>query len=64
VNEQDELLTLDELAAYLKKPKGTIYGWRYRGEGPPATSVGRELRFRRSGVDAWLAAHTEPAPAK
>jgi excisionase family DNA binding protein len=52
----DETLhDLDWLAAYLGIPKKTIYGWRLRGEGPPAYRVGKHLRYRRSDVDDWLA---------
>jgi excisionase family DNA binding protein len=43
------------LAAYLDKPKQTIYDWRYRGIGPPAYKVGTTLRWRKSEVDQWLA---------
>jgi predicted DNA-binding transcriptional regulator AlpA len=50
----DRLITPDELAEFLHRPKATLYAWRYRGEGPPAIAVGRELRYRESVVDAWL----------
>ena len=50
----DRLWTTRELADYLMKPLGTLYGWRYRGEGPPAIKVGRELRYRESDVQDWL----------
>jgi hypothetical protein len=58
----DELMTTSELAAYLKKPKATLYGWRYRGEGPPAIVVGGELRYRVSAVATWLAQLESPGP--
>ena len=50
----ERLLSVDELALYLGKPKATLYGWRYRGEGPRAVRIGRELRFRESDIQAWL----------
>jgi excisionase family DNA binding protein len=50
----DSLLTVDELAEYIQRPKATLYAWKYRGEGPPAIKVGRELRYRESDVIAWL----------
>lgn len=50
----ERLLSIDELAEYLGKPKGTLYQWRYQGEGPPAIRVGRGLRYRASDVEAWL----------
>jgi excisionase family DNA binding protein len=51
----EPLRDIDWLAAYLKKPKKTLYRWRLHGEGPPAYKVGQQLRFRKSEVDAWLA---------
>jgi excisionase family DNA binding protein len=51
----DRLLTTDELADYLGVPKGTLYAWRTRGEGPAAIRVGRHLRWRASHVEEWLA---------
>jgi excisionase family DNA binding protein len=50
----DPLLTPDELAEYLQKPKATLYAWRSRGEGPPAIRVGRDLRWRKADVEEWL----------
>ena len=50
----ERLLTAQELADYLKRPKSTLYGWRYRGDGPRAIMVGRELRYRESDVERWL----------
>jgi excisionase family DNA binding protein len=50
----EPLRDLDWLAAYIGKPKKTIYNWRFRGEGPPAYKVGNSLRFRQSEVDQWL----------
>jgi excisionase family DNA binding protein len=51
----EPLRDLDWLAAYIGVPKKSIYGWRLRGEGPPAYKVGQHLRYRKSEVDAWLA---------
>lgn len=50
----ESLMSLDDLAAYLGKPKGTIYQWRKRGYGPRAYRLGKELRYRRTEVDQWL----------
>ena len=56
----DPLLTVPELANYLGVPVATIYGWRYRGEGPPGFRVGRHLRYRRSDVEAWITKQRQP----
>ncbi|QLQ09715.1 MAG: helix-turn-helix domain-containing protein [Nocardioidaceae bacterium] len=61
------VLSLSELAARLRVSNQTIYDLRSQGRGPNGFRVGRELRFRLSEVDAWLArleeadAHRHPA---
>jgi predicted DNA-binding transcriptional regulator AlpA len=55
----DEFLSVEELAARWKRPKAAIYGLRYRREGPPAIRIGRVLRFRVSDVEAWERARGE-----
>lgn len=52
----DELLTLEEVATILKLPPATLRKWRAEGLPPQAFRVGRWLRYRRSVVDAFLAA--------
>jgi predicted DNA-binding transcriptional regulator AlpA len=49
-----DLLTTKQLAAYLKKPVGTIHAWRRRRVGPPGFRLGRDVVYRHSAVDAWL----------
>jgi predicted DNA-binding transcriptional regulator AlpA len=49
----EEFLGTDELAERWDTSVRVIYGMRYRGEGPPALRIGRELRFRLSDVEAW-----------
>ena len=53
-----ELLSTEELAAYLDVPRSTLYGWNYRGDGPPSIRVGRLLRYRSYEVERWLDAQT------
>jgi hypothetical protein len=48
-----EFVSVDQLADRWNTSARVIYGMRYRGEGPPAMSIGRELRFRLSDVEAW-----------
>jgi len=53
---EDEILTLDEVAAYLKAGKRTVY--RLAAEGKlPAFKLGGTWRFRRSDLDEWIAAN-------
>lgn len=48
------LASLQEVAAYLGIPVGTLYGWRYKGEGPSGYKVGKHVRYRWADVDRWL----------
>lgn len=47
------VLTVDELAAYLKIPKSTIYKLAQEGK-IPGQKVGRHWRFRRATIDRWI----------
>jgi len=49
----DEILTLDELAAYLKVGKRTPYRLAAHGE-IPAFKVGGPWRFRQSDIAQWI----------
>lgn len=51
----DSVVTLSQLAAQLGVSVQTLYDLRSQGRGPRGFRVGRELRFRVSEVDAWLA---------
>ena len=55
MNEQsDEILTLEEVAAYLKAGRRTVY--RLAAEGKiPAFKLGGTWRFKRSELDRWIA---------
>ncbi len=60
----DELMTIEELAAYLRKPVPTIYQWNSRGDGPPYIKVGRTVVYRRADVERWLTdRYARPASA-
>lgn len=52
------ILTLDEIVAYLKIGKRTLYGLAAKGE-IPAFKVGGVWRFRRSEIDQWIADQTQ-----
>lgn len=51
---ESEILTLDEVAAYLKAGKRTVYRFAQNGE-IPAFKLGGTWRFRRSELDRWIA---------
>lgn len=47
------VLTIDELAEYLKISKSTLYKLAQEGA-VPGQKVGRHWRFHREAVDQWL----------
>ena len=49
------VLTIDELADYLKIPKSTLYKLAQEGK-VRGQKVGRHWRFRKETIDRWLAA--------
>ncbi|PFG31169.1 helix-turn-helix transcriptional regulator [Paramicrobacterium agarici] len=51
--ELPDLLTIDDLAAYLRVSKQTIYHWRKTGGGPVGHYLGKHLRFAKPDIDAW-----------
>ncbi|WP_026876776.1 helix-turn-helix transcriptional regulator [Jiangella gansuensis] len=53
--------TPDEVAAYLRVPKATLYQWRWKNYGPPAAKVGRGLRYEVADVVAWFQAQKTAA---
>ncbi len=52
----DEIMTLEEVAAYLKLRPQTIYTWAQEKR-IPAAKLGKEWRFKRSVIDAWFNQH-------
>jgi excisionase family DNA binding protein len=59
----DELLAVDEVAAWLRVPARTLYQWRMHGKGPRAVKVGRWVRYRRRDIEQWLDQQSSPRPA-
>jgi excisionase family DNA binding protein len=49
------VVTMSQLASQLGVSVQTLYDLRSQGRGPRGFRVGRELRFRVSEVDSWLA---------
>lgn len=59
----DSVLTIDELAAYLKVAKSTLYKLAQEGK-VPGQKVGRHWRFHRETVDLWLSKGEGVRPAR
>ena len=49
----DEIMTVADVARYLKLKPQTIYKWAQEGA-IPAAKLGKEWRFKRSVIDAWI----------
>ena len=50
---EEKLMTIEEMAVYLRVKKRTIYDWLKKGKIPAIKTVG-QWRFKRETVDAWL----------
>ncbi len=53
-DQPDEILTIDEVAAYLKASKRTVYRLTASGK-LPAFKLGGTWRFRQSDLKQWIA---------
>lgn len=49
----NDVMTVEEVAAYLRLQPQTIYKWAQEKR-IPAVKLGKEWRFRRSILDRWL----------
>lgn len=49
----DEIMTVEEVAKYLKLKPQTVYKWAQDGQ-IPGTKLGKEWRFRRRILDEWI----------
>ena len=47
------VMTISEVAEYLRIPRGSVYKLAQRGR-IPCQKVGRHWRFRREAIDDWL----------
>jgi len=56
---ENEIMTLEEVAAYLKLKPQTIYTWAQEKR-IPAAKLGKEWRFKRSIIDRWINQHFDP----
>jgi len=56
-----DVLTIEELSAYLKIPRSTLYKLVREGR-IPSQKVGRHWRFRKEAIDRWLDETREEEP--
>ena len=52
-NKQPDVLTLNEVAEYLRIPRSTAYKLAQEGR-LPGQKAGRQWRFHRAVVERWL----------
>ena len=52
--DEQTFLTIDEVAAFIRTTKPTLYDWSYNHEGPPVYKIGRKLLYKRDEVMAWV----------
>jgi len=48
-----DIMTLEEVARYLKVKPQTVYKWAQDGQ-IPGTKLSKEWRFRKSILDEWI----------
>ena len=50
---QDDILTIEEVAKYLRVSERTVYDWAQKGE-IPAGQIGTVWRFKKQEVENWV----------
>lgn len=55
---QNDIMTLEEVAAYLRLKPQTIYTWA-QDKKIPAAKLGKEWRFKKSIIDEWFIRHID-----
>jgi len=60
---KDAVLNADEVAAWLKIPKSTLYKLCTEGD-VPAAKIGRHWRFSRPTIEKWFLQQTQPKEQK
>ncbi len=60
---EDDILTIEEVAKYLRVSERTVYDWAQKGE-IPSGKIGTVWRFKRSEIEKWvnerLSANSKP----
>ncbi len=53
-----DIMTLEEVATYLRLKPQTIYTWA-QDKRIPAAKLGKEWRFKKSIIDEWFLQHID-----
>lgn len=59
----DEILTLEEVAKYLRVSERTVYDWAQKGD-IPGGKLGTAWRFKRADIEEWVSSKLERTPAE
>ena len=51
---QDQLMTVQQAAAYLGLAVSTLNKWRCHGEGPLFSKMGRAVRYKAEDLETYL----------
>lgn len=55
---KNDIMTLEEVAEYLRLKPQTIYTWAQEKK-IPAAKIGKEWRFKKSIIDEWFEQHID-----
>lgn len=58
MSNDDKIMTLEEVAEYLRLTPQTIYTWAQEKK-IPAVKLGKEWRFKKSLIDNWFNEHLD-----
>jgi len=58
----DDVMTIDELATYLKLSKSSLYHLARRGD-VPGQKIGEQWRFQKDVIDTWIKTGVPPTQA-
>ena len=50
---EEEILTIDEVAKYLRVSERTVYDWAQKGE-IPSGKIGTAWRFKKTDIEQWV----------
>ena len=50
---EEDILTIEEVAKYLRVSERTVYDWAQKGE-IPSGKIGTVWRFRKADIERWI----------
>ncbi len=54
MDENERLLTTNEVIEMLRLSRSTFENLRQRGQGPKHVKVGRQYRYRKTDIEEWI----------